>query len=86
MDDAVSQLDSVALAPWLESHVEGFHDLMEVRKFSGGQSNPTFLITAQSGKYVLRAKPPGESQVPRSRSSRARSHGANLRRSAYRDR
>ena len=60
MDDAVSQLDSVALAPWLESHVEGFHDLMEVRKFSGGQSNPTFLITAQSGKYVLRAKPPGE--------------------------
>ena len=60
MDEAVGQLDGTVLAPWLEAHVEGFHDLMEIRKFSGGQSNPTFLITAQSGKYVLRAKPPGE--------------------------
>ncbi|WP_075996459.1 phosphotransferase [Salaquimonas pukyongi] len=60
MDDAVNQLDSAALSPWLESHVDGFHDLMEIRKFTGGQSNPTYLIIAQSGKYVLRAKPPGE--------------------------
>lgn len=48
------------LAPWLNSHIDGFHDLMEIKKFDGGQSNPTFLITAQSGKYVLRAKPTGE--------------------------
>ena len=60
MSAPVNSLDNEALEPWLEAHVEGFHDLMEIRKFDGGQSNPTFLITAQSGKYVLRAKPPGE--------------------------
>ena len=60
MDEAVKQIDSAALAPWLEAHVPDFYGLMEIRKFSGGQSNPTFLITAQSGRYVLRAKPPGE--------------------------
>ncbi len=59
MSAPVNNLDNEALAPWLEKHVSGFHDLMEIRKFDGGQSNPTFLITAQSGKYVLRAKPPG---------------------------
>lgn len=60
MSAPVNNLDNEALEPWLEAHVSGFHDLMEIRKFEGGQSNPTFLITAQSGKYVLRAKPPGE--------------------------
>src|SRR5690606_31552778 len=29
-------------------------------KFNAGQSNPTYLVTAKSGKYVLRAKPPGQ--------------------------
>src|SRR5690606_28309601 len=29
-------------------------------KFEGGQSNPTFLLTASSGRYVLRRKPGGE--------------------------
>lgn len=60
MSAPVNNLDNEALEPWLEANVENFHDLMEIRKFEGGQSNPTFLITAQSGKYVLRAKPPGE--------------------------
>jgi aminoglycoside phosphotransferase (APT) family kinase protein len=30
-----------------------------VRQFSGGQSNPTYLLTAGSEHYVLRRKPPG---------------------------
>jgi aminoglycoside phosphotransferase (APT) family kinase protein len=30
-----------------------------VRQFDGGQSNPTYLIDASSGRYVLRRKPPG---------------------------
>lgn len=55
-----NQIDATALAPWLTRHVEGFHDLHEIRKFEGGQSNPTYLLTAESGRYVLRAKPPGE--------------------------
>ena len=55
-----NQLDTRALAPWLEKHVEGFGNLQRVEKFSGGQSNPTYRLIAASGEYVLRAKPPGK--------------------------
>lgn len=54
-----NQLDTAALAPWLEQNIEGFNNLKYVVKFPGGQSNPTYQIYAQSGEYVLRAKPPG---------------------------
>lgn len=53
-------LDRAALAPYLEAHVPGFRDLRLVTKFRSGQSNPTYLLTAASGRYVLRAKPPGQ--------------------------
>lgn len=53
-------LDIEVLAPYLETHVKGFQTLQSVRKFNAGQSNPTYLIEAESGRYVLRAKPPGE--------------------------
>jgi aminoglycoside phosphotransferase (APT) family kinase protein len=33
---------------------------LQLQQFTGGQSNPTYLLTAQSGKYVLRRKPPGQ--------------------------
>ncbi|MCH8891726.1 MAG: phosphotransferase [Myxococcales bacterium] len=36
----------------------GFDDF-QVEQFEGGQSNPTFLLNADSGDYVLRKKPPG---------------------------
>ena len=52
-------LDLAALAPYLEMNVEGFSALNSVEKFDHGQSNPTYLLTAGSGKYVLRTKPPG---------------------------
>ncbi len=60
MTESPNLLDDVVLAPWLEANVPGFSELHEIRKFETGQSNPTYLITAESGKYVLRAKPPGE--------------------------
>ena len=31
-----------------------------IEKFKSGQSNPTYLLDAASGRYVLRAKPPGQ--------------------------
>jgi aminoglycoside phosphotransferase (APT) family kinase protein len=52
-------LDLEALGPYLEARVAGFHGLDTVDKFGTGQSNPTYLLTARSGRYVLRAKPPG---------------------------
>ncbi|RWN21131.1 MAG: phosphotransferase family protein [Mesorhizobium sp.] len=58
MSDPV--LDQAALAPYLEANISGFSGLAAVEKFKSGQSNPTYLLTAASGCYVLRAKPPGQ--------------------------
>lgn len=48
------------LTPYLERQVPGFKGPVSAEKFSGGQSNPTFKLTATSGVYVLRRQPPGE--------------------------
>ncbi|RUV39638.1 phosphotransferase [Mesorhizobium sp. M7A.F.Ca.MR.148.00.0.0] len=58
MSDPV--LDQAALAPYLEANIPGFSELAAVEKFKSGQSNPTYVLTAASGRYVLRAKPPGQ--------------------------
>ena len=60
MSNAIDSLDTQKLGVYLEAQLEGFKGLREVSKFAGGQSNPTYLLSAQSGKYVLRRKPPGE--------------------------
>jgi aminoglycoside phosphotransferase (APT) family kinase protein len=57
---AAGELDAGVLLPYLEAHVEGFRGPLQIEKFAGGQSNPTFRITAGSGTYVLRRQPPGE--------------------------
>lgn len=53
-------LDAAALASYLEKNVPGFSGLQAIEKFKAGQSNPTYMLRATSGSYVLRAKPPGE--------------------------
>ncbi|QCP53143.1 phosphotransferase family protein [Trinickia violacea] len=57
--NASLQFDIEALTRYLTAHVPGFRGPMSVEKFAGGQSNPTFLLNAQSGRYVLRRQPPG---------------------------
>lgn len=59
MDDP-NALDAALLGPYLEAEVPGFSSLQTIEKFTSGQSNPTYLLTAASGRYVLRAKPPGQ--------------------------
>lgn len=54
------RFDVGQLADYMTSHVESFHGPLEVRQFRGGQSNPTYLLQAESGRYVLRRKPPGK--------------------------
>ncbi|MEM7300407.1 MAG: phosphotransferase [Pseudomonadota bacterium] len=60
MTDDPNAIDEATLAPYLADHVADFGELQSVSKFNTGQSNPTYLVEATSGKYVLRAKPPGE--------------------------
>ena len=57
---SVDQLDTAKLGPYLDAHIDGFSGLRSAEKFAGGQSNPTFLLSANSGQYVLRRKPSGE--------------------------
>ncbi len=52
-------LDLVALGAELRGSIRDFGALQSATKFSDGQSNPTYLLCAEGGKYVLRAKPPG---------------------------
>ena len=53
-------IDNEKLSAYLQQHVDGFQGPISLEKFSGGQSNPTYKVTAQSGVYVLRRQPPGK--------------------------
>ena len=51
--------DISKLATYLRQHVDDFRGDLQVEQFKGGQSNPTFLLTAGGKQYVMRRKPPG---------------------------
>ncbi|MCT8177956.1 phosphotransferase [Variovorax sp. Varisp41] len=51
--------DVAALAAFMRAHVEGFEGELAVEQFKGGQSNPTFRLSAGGRRYVMRRKPPG---------------------------
>jgi aminoglycoside phosphotransferase (APT) family kinase protein len=59
MNTAAQELPLDRLEGWLRGHVEGFRGPVAAERFAGGQSNPTYKLTATSGQYVLRRKPPG---------------------------
>lgn len=49
-----------ALETWLADNVPNYQGPARLDRFAGGQSNPTFRLTATSGQYVLRRKPMGQ--------------------------
>jgi aminoglycoside phosphotransferase (APT) family kinase protein len=56
----VHAFDTAALAAWLRAHVAPFAGELRVEQYQGGQSNPTYRVTAGEQRYVLRRKPPGK--------------------------
>jgi aminoglycoside phosphotransferase (APT) family kinase protein len=52
-------LEVAKLTTWMAANVEGFTGPLTIRKFAGGQSNPTYRLDSPSGAYVLRRKPFG---------------------------
>jgi len=50
---SIDQFDLKQTGAYLEAHLDGFKGLNKAEKFSDGQSNPTFLLSADSGRYVL---------------------------------
>ncbi len=53
-------VDVKILNEYLAARIEGFSGILELSQFKGGQSNPTYLITTKSDRYVVRRKPPGK--------------------------
>src|SRR5579863_641226 len=54
------RFDEAALERYLRAQLPGFVPPLRVEQFRGGQSNPTFLLTAGDGtQLVLRKKPAG---------------------------
>jgi aminoglycoside phosphotransferase (APT) family kinase protein len=51
--------DHSALGTFMCDHVDGFSGELTLEQFKGGQSNPTFRVSAGGKRYVLRRKPPG---------------------------
>jgi len=54
---AAVPFDPGALGAWLVGHLPGYSRLQSVDKFAGGQSNPTYLLETDAGRFVMRAKP-----------------------------
>ena len=52
-------LDLDRLAAYLRQQLPDFSGPLVAEQFAGGQSNPTYLLTAGNRRYVLRRKPPG---------------------------
>ncbi len=57
-DDSLIDVD--ALRDYLDSQLPEIGRLLRADKFADGQSNPTFALATDSGRFVLRRKPPGE--------------------------
>lgn len=57
------KVDLGALSDYMHKHVAGFSGDLQIQQFKGGQSNPTFMLTAGSQRYVLRTKPAPASKL-----------------------
>ncbi len=54
------KFNEAALDSYMAENVDGYAGPLSVKKFKGGQSNPTYLLTTPGKSYVLRRKPPGK--------------------------
>lgn len=57
--EAHLQLDLARLESYLQRHVPDFAGPLTLKRFKGGQSNPTYQLVTPDRRYVLRRKPPG---------------------------
>ncbi|MGZ5047677.1 MAG: phosphotransferase [Usitatibacter sp.] len=54
------RFDVAALERYMGENVPGFSGPLTVEQFKGGQSNPTYRLSAGGKSYVMRRKPPGK--------------------------
>ena len=53
------RFDESALSSYLENEIQNFEGELSIQQYAGGSSNPTFLLTTESGQWVMRKRPPG---------------------------
>jgi aminoglycoside phosphotransferase (APT) family kinase protein len=51
------RFDLARLEAYMRAHVDGYAGRLEVEQFKGGQSNPTYRLSACGRRYAMRAKP-----------------------------
>jgi aminoglycoside phosphotransferase (APT) family kinase protein len=54
------RFDEARLDAFMQANVEGYRGPLQVEQFKGGQSNPTYRVSAGGKRYALRRKPPGK--------------------------
>lgn len=54
------KFDEAALDRYMKERIDDYRGPLSVKKFKGGQSNPTYLLSTPAKQYVLRRKPPGK--------------------------
>ena len=59
VNHAAGQFDQAVLADWMKQQGIIDQTVLSAKPLTGGQSNPTFLLTSGKQKLVLRKKPPG---------------------------
>ena len=59
VNHAAGQFDQAVLADWMKQQGIIDQTVLSAKPLTGGQSNPTFLLTSAKQKLVLRKKPPG---------------------------
>ena len=53
------KFNELGLQAWVDANISSAGKIIEIAQFKGGQSNPTYKITTENQKFVLRRKPPG---------------------------
>lgn len=55
-----AEIDAARLLGCLRARLPGMAGVLRVERIAGGQSNPTYCVTSDSHRLVLRKQPPGE--------------------------
>ena len=54
------KFDQDKFQQWVDANIQSSGKILQIEQFNGGQSNPTYKITTENKKLVLRRKPPGK--------------------------
>ena len=58
VDEALA-ISKSNLQQWMNENIAQ-EEIISIEQFRGGQSNPTYKVSTNTNKYVLRRKPPGK--------------------------